>query len=140
MDCEPLMDLAPDQAPEAVQAVALLDVQVKARAVAAGDRARARRQGYGRRGLRYRDRRRLRGAAPRPRAGERIGGVGGQGAGGLRPARGFLEPDQAPEAVQEVALVDDHVRVDAAPLAMVLGLALRLTAAVGVEVTVTVAD
>ncbi len=51
-----------------------------------------------------------------------------------------LEPDQAPEAAQEVALVDDHVRVDAAPLAMVLGLALRLTTAVGVGVTVTVAD
>jgi len=51
-----------------------------------------------------------------------------------------LEPDQAPEAAQEVALVDDHVRVDAAPLAMVLGLALRLTAAVGVGVTVTVTD
>jgi len=54
----------------------------------------------------------------------------------LRP----LVPDQAPEAVQAVALADDHVRVDAAPLAMVLGLALRLTAAVGVGVTVTVAD
>ena len=51
-----------------------------------------------------------------------------------------LEPDQAPEAVQEVALVDDHVSVDALPLAMVLGLALRLTPAVGVEATVTVAD
>jgi len=51
-----------------------------------------------------------------------------------------LEPDQPPEAVQEVALVDDHVRVDAAPLAMVLGLALKVTAAVGVGVTVTVAD
>jgi hypothetical protein len=51
-----------------------------------------------------------------------------------------LEPDQAPEAVQEVALVDDQLRVDAAPLAMVLGLALRFTAAVGVGVTVIVAD
>ncbi len=51
-----------------------------------------------------------------------------------------LPPDQAPEAVQEVALVDDHVRVDAAPLAIVLGLALKLTVAVGVGVTVTVAD
>ena len=29
MDCEPLMALAPDQAPEAVQAVALLEDQVK---------------------------------------------------------------------------------------------------------------
>jgi hypothetical protein len=51
-----------------------------------------------------------------------------------------LEPDQAPEAVQEVALVDDHVSVDPLPLATVLGLALRLTPAVGVGVTVTVAD
>jgi hypothetical protein len=51
-----------------------------------------------------------------------------------------LEPDQAPEAVQEVALLDDQVKVEAAPLAIVLGLALRLTVAVGVGVTVIVAD
>ena len=51
-----------------------------------------------------------------------------------------LEPVQAPEAEHEVALLDDHVKVEAAPLAIVLGLALRLTAAVGVGVTVTVAD
>ena len=51
-----------------------------------------------------------------------------------------LEPDQAPEAVHEVALLDDHVKVEAAPLAIVLGLALRLTVAVGVAATVTVAD
>ena len=51
-----------------------------------------------------------------------------------------LEPDQAPEAAQEVALLDDHVSVEAAPLAIVLGLALRLTVAVGVGLTVTVVD
>jgi hypothetical protein len=51
-----------------------------------------------------------------------------------------LDPDQAPEAVQEVALVDDHVRLDVPPLAIVLGLACRVTTAVGVAVTVTVAD
>jgi len=51
-----------------------------------------------------------------------------------------LLPDQAPEAVQEVAWVDDHVNVEAAPLATVLGLALKLTVAVGVGLTVTVAD
>lgn len=51
-----------------------------------------------------------------------------------------LEPVQTPVAEQEVALLDDHVRVEAAPLAMVLGLALNFTVAVGVGVTVTVAD
>jgi hypothetical protein len=49
-----------------------------------------------------------------------------------------LDPDQAPEAVHEVALLDDQVSIDALPLARVLGLALKLTAAVGF--TVTVAD
>jgi len=51
-----------------------------------------------------------------------------------------LAPDQPPEAEQEVALPDDHVSVEAAPLAIVLGLALKLTVAVGVAATVTVAD
>ena len=51
-----------------------------------------------------------------------------------------LAPDQAPEAVQEVALVDDHANVEAAPLATVLGLALIATVAVGLGLTVTLAD
>jgi hypothetical protein len=51
-----------------------------------------------------------------------------------------LLPDQAPEAVQAVALVEDHVKVEALPLATVLGLALRLTVTVGTGVTVTVVD
>jgi hypothetical protein len=51
-----------------------------------------------------------------------------------------MPPDQAPEAVQEVALVEDQLNVDAPPLAMVLGLALRLTVAVGAGLTVTVVD
>jgi hypothetical protein len=51
-----------------------------------------------------------------------------------------LLPDQEPEAVQEVALADDHVNIEAAPLAIVLGLALSLTVAVGLLLTVTVAD
>ena len=42
-----------------------------------------------------------------------------------------LAPDQAPEAAQEVALLEAQVRVDALPLATVLGLALKLTVAVG---------
>jgi len=51
-----------------------------------------------------------------------------------------LAPVQAPEAVHEVAWLVDQVKVDAAPLATVLGLALKLTATDAVDVTVTVAD
>ena len=50
-----------------------------------------------------------------------------------------LTPVHAPDAVQEVALLEDQVRVDALPLAMVLGLALKLTVTVGFALTVTVA-
>jgi hypothetical protein len=49
------------------------------------------------------------------------------------------EPLQPPVAAQEVALAEVQVKVDAAPLATVLGLALRLTVGAGV-VTVTVVD
>jgi hypothetical protein len=49
-------------------------------------------------------------------------------------------PAQPPDAVQEVAFWDDHDNVAAEPLATVLGLALRLTVAVGIALTVTVAD
>lgn len=51
-----------------------------------------------------------------------------------------LLPDQAPEAVHEVALVVDQLRIELLPLAIVLGLALKVTVAVGTGVTVTVAD
>jgi hypothetical protein len=50
-----------------------------------------------------------------------------------------LAPVHAPEAVQAVALVLDHVRVEAAPLATVPGLAVSLTTGAGLE-TDTVAD
>ena len=50
-----------------------------------------------------------------------------------------LAPDQAPEAVQEVALVDDQVRDAPLPLVIELGLALKLTVGAG-AVTETVAD
>ena len=48
-------------------------------------------------------------------------------------------PDQAPEAVQEVALVADQASVELLPLVTVLGLAVKLTVGAG-EVTETVAD
>ena len=50
-----------------------------------------------------------------------------------------LLPDQAPEAVHEVALVADQLNVEAPPLAMVLGLAVKLTVGAA-AVTETVAD
>jgi hypothetical protein len=49
------------------------------------------------------------------------------------------DPLHPPEAVQEVAFVEDQVRADVAPLFTVLGFAVRLTAG-GVLVTDTVAD
>jgi hypothetical protein len=51
-----------------------------------------------------------------------------------------LVPDQAPEAVHEVALVDDQVKVALLPLVTVLGLAPILTVAVCFGLTVTVVD
>ena len=50
-----------------------------------------------------------------------------------------LEPDQAPEAVQEVALVDDQAREAALPLTIELGLALKLTVGAA-ALTDTIAD
>lgn len=50
-----------------------------------------------------------------------------------------LLPDQPPVAVHAVALVEVQVKVDAAPLFTVLGLAEKLTVGDGV-VTETVAD
>ena len=50
-----------------------------------------------------------------------------------------LLPDQAPDALQEVAFVDDQVSVELAPLAIVLGLVLKLTVGTG-GVTDTVTD
>ena len=41
------------------------------------------------------------------------------------PAVVFI-PDQAPDAVQDAALVDDHVSSAVPPIAMLVGLALKL--------------
>jgi hypothetical protein len=48
-------------------------------------------------------------------------------------------PLQPPDAAQEVASVEDQDKVEVAPLATVLGLALKVTVGDG-EATVTVAD
>jgi hypothetical protein len=50
-----------------------------------------------------------------------------------------LVPLQPPEAVQEVAWADDQLNVEALPLAIVLGLTVKLTVGAAVD-TETVAD
>jgi hypothetical protein len=50
-----------------------------------------------------------------------------------------LDPDHAPEAEHEVALVEDHLRSELEPEEIVLGEALRLTIGAAV-LTETVAD
>ncbi len=57
---------------------------------------------------------------------------------GDEPLTAFA-PDQAPDAVQDVALVADHDNVEPLPLATVLGLAVMLTVGAGCA-TDTVAD
>jgi hypothetical protein len=51
-----------------------------------------------------------------------------------------LAPDHPPDAVQAVALEAVHVKVDACPLATVLGLALKEIVAAAAGATVTVVD
>ena len=51
-----------------------------------------------------------------------------------------LLPDQPPEAVQLVALVEDQLSVEAAPLLTVPGLALMLTVGLGGADTLTVTE
>jgi hypothetical protein len=52
-----------------------------------------------------------------------------------------LLPDQAPEAVHAVALVEDQVRVELVPLETLLGLALNVTVGVGCAAAIeTVTD
>ena len=57
----------------------------------------------------------------------------------MEPFNGSL-PDHPPEALQDVALDDDQVKVAVPPLATVLGLALRLTVGIFFGLTVTVVD
>jgi hypothetical protein len=51
-----------------------------------------------------------------------------------------LVPDHEPPATHAVALLAAQLRVEELPLAIVLGLALKLTVVFGLALTVTVAD
>jgi hypothetical protein len=138
VDCEPLLAKVPDQPPEAVHAVALLEDQVNVElpplatllglALIVTD-------GAGAETVTVADWLAL------PPAPVQVSAnlVFVVRAAVLWEPLVALLPVQPPEAVQDVALVEDQVRVEVAPLATVLGLAVRVTAGAGV-VTDTVAD
>ncbi len=138
MDCVPLIALLPDQPPEAVHAVALVEDQVSVdvaplamlvgfaliETVGAGEETDT-----------------VTDCAADPPAPVQVSVylvVAVSVAVCCEPLAAS-EPLQPPEAAQEVALVEDQLKVDVPPLATVLGLALSVTLGAGV-VTVTVAD
>ncbi len=138
MDCEPLTDFVPDHAPEAVQDVALVAVQVRVEllplatvlglaaklTVGAGDVTDT-----------VADCDAL---PPVPVQVMPYVVLAVSAPVDCEPLAALL-PDQPPEAVQAVAFLDDQLNVAEPPLATVLGLALKLTVGAG-EVTVIVAD
>lgn len=138
MDCEPLVATLPDQPPEAVQVAALLVVQVNSEVPPE----------LMLEGLALRDT--LGGAAATEIVADweaeppvplqvSVNLVAALKATVVYEPRVGFVPVQPFEAVQAVALVEDQVSVDDAPLLTVLGLAFMVTAGLGV-LTVTVAD
>jgi len=138
VDCEPLVATLPDQPPEAVQVVALLVVQVNSDVPPV----------LMLEGLALRDT--LGGAAATEIVADweaeppvplqvSVNLVAALKATVVYEPRVGFVPVQPFEAVQAVALVEDQVSVDDAPLLTVLGLAFMVTAGFGV-LTVTVAD
>jgi hypothetical protein len=138
VDCDPLIAWAPLHAPDAVQEVALVEDQVRVDVPpwATLD------------GLAVSDT--LGGAAdtvtvadcdaePPAPVQVRVNFVVTVSAGVVCEPAVASEPLQPPEAVQAVALVDDQVNADVAPLFTVVGFAVNVTAGAGV-VTDTVAD
>jgi hypothetical protein len=138
VDCDPLIAWEPLQAPDAVQAVALVEVQVSVDVPPWATLA----------GLAVSET--LGGAAdtvtvavcdaePPAPVQVRINFVVAVSVGVVWEPAMASEPLQPPEAVQAVALVDDQVNADVAPLFIVVGFAVKVTAGAGV-VTDTVAD
>jgi hypothetical protein len=139
VDCDPLVAWEPLHPPEAVQAVALLEVQLKVDALPLETLE----------GLALNDTVGAGGAdtvtvtdceadPPAP-VQVRVNFVVAVRAGVDWEPAVASAPLQPPEAVQAVALVDDHVNAEVAPLLMVVGFAVRVTAGAG-AVTDTVAD
>jgi hypothetical protein len=138
VDCDPLIACAPLHPPDAVQAVALVEVQLKVDVpplltlvglalkdtVGAGDET-----------VTVADC----DAEPPAPVQVRVNLVVAVSAGVVCVPAVTSEPLQPPEAVQAVALVDDQVSAEVAPLLTVAGFTVRVTAGAGV-VTDTVAD
>ncbi len=138
VDCEPLTALLPDQAPEAVQEVALVDDQLSVELVplviALGPTLRLT-VGAGDVTVTVAD---CAAPPPGPVQVNVYAALAVSTPVDCEPLSASL-PDQAPEAEQDVAFVADQVSVELVPLVMVLGLALSLTVAAG-GVTDTIAD
>ena len=138
MDCEPLVALLPDHPPEAVHAVAFVADQVRvelpplATVLGLADKVTT---GAGGVTETVADWFAL---PPPPEQASPYVALAASAPVGCEPLADLV-PDQAPEAVQEVAFVADHVRVELPPLATVLGLADNVTTGAG-AVTETVVD
>ena len=132
------MAFEPDQPPEAVQAVALVEVQLKVElapcAILVGF-ARSDTLGTGAETVTVAD---CEAEPPAPVQVSVYLVVAVSAAVANEPLTGS-DPLHPPDAVQVVALVEDQLRVEVAPLLMVLGFAVSVTAG-GVLVTETVAD
>jgi hypothetical protein len=139
VDCDPLMALLPDQAPEAVQEVAFVDDQVKVAAAPLWTVLGAAEKLTVGAGLLTETVADCEALPPLPVQVSAYVASAVSAPVDCEPLKALL-PDQAPEAVQEVALVDDQVKLELLPLATVLGLALKRTVAVGFGFTVTVVD
>jgi len=138
VDCEPLTDLLPDQAPEAVQVVALVEDHVSAElAPRVIELGLALRVIVGAGFLTDTDAD-CEALPPGPVQVSPNVELAVKSPVDWVPLRA-LTPDQLPEAVQEVALVDDHVIVALPPLATALGPTLSVTVGIG-DLTDTVAD
>ncbi len=120
VDCEPLVAKVPDQPPEAVQAVALVEDQVRVEVppfVTLVGLALIVTVGAGAETVTVAD------WAAEPPAPVQVSVnlvVAVSAAVACEPLVGS-EPVQPPDAAHDVALVDDHVKVEVAPLATVVG-------------------
>lgn len=138
MDCDPLTGLAPDHAPEAVQAVAFVADQFRValppRVIALGPTLKVT-VGVGDLMETLAD---WAAVPPAPVQVKVYVALAVSDPVDCEPLTGLV-PDQPPEAEQEVALAAFHVSIALDPDATVLGAALRLTEGAA-DLTETVAD
>lgn len=138
MDCDPLIASEPLHAPEAVQEVALVEDQVRVEVppwATLDGLAAIETLGGGAETVTVADC----DAEPPVPVQVRVNFAVAARVGVVCEPAVASEPLQPPEAVQEVAFVDDQVSIDVAPLATVVGFAVRITVG-AVAFTETVVD